>query len=351
MSTAREAYRERTAYGFEGALRDLGRAYVHECLQAFMRKVDQGVERALELGNGVFPTYFYYEVTKHEVLTDEQGLPKRNEKGQQLVRALEFRRVDLPYFLEGPTRAMKILPTRDEKRQLYEGLKQTGIYDAKLKMYKVNASLAGQPNEIGRARAFTPGWLENESVFLHMAYKYLLELLKAGLYEPFFEEMQRAMVPFFDPQVYGRSILENSSFIASSANPDESLHGTGFVARLSGSTAEFLSMWNWMMWGPAPFQWEKGELLLRFRPALPSFLFDSANHIRATFLGSCQVTYYNPERAPTYGEKAALIKEMSVHFRKGGAELIQGDTLPSAIAKAVRNHEVNRIDVKLVQSV
>ena len=53
-------------------------------------------------------------------------------------------------------------------------------------MYKVNASLASQSHEIGRARAFTPGWLENESIWLHMEYKYLLEVLKAGLYEEFF---------------------------------------------------------------------------------------------------------------------------------------------------------------------
>ncbi len=65
--------------------------------------------------------------------------------------------------------------------------------------------------------------------------------------------MRRGLVPFLDPQTYGRSPLENSSFIVSSAHPDESLHGRGFVARLTGACAEFLSMWVFMMAGPQPF--------------------------------------------------------------------------------------------------
>ena len=99
------------------------------------------------------------------------------------------------------------------------------------------------PEEIGRCRIFTPGWLENESVWLHMEYKYILELLKAGLYEEFYDNFKRVLIPFQDPRQYGRSILENSSFLVSSAFPDKRLHGNGFVARLSGSTAEFLEIW------------------------------------------------------------------------------------------------------------
>jgi hypothetical protein len=125
-------------------------------------------------------------------------------------------------------------------------------------MVKVNAPLDSQSHAIGRARAFTPGWLENESIWLHMSFKYLLELLKAGLYEEYFEAFQAHLPAFMDPQVYGRSPLENSSFIVSSAHPDETLHGNGFVARLSGSTAEFLSMWVVMTAGLQPFQVEQG---------------------------------------------------------------------------------------------
>ena len=56
-----------------------------------------------------------------------------------------------------------------------------------------------------------------------------------------------------DPDVYGRPPIECSSFIASSAHPDKTIHGQGYLARLSGSTAEFLSMWNLMMMGAQPF--------------------------------------------------------------------------------------------------
>ena len=99
-------------------------------------------------------------------------------------------------------------------------------------MYKVTAPLSGMPEEIGRCRVFTPGWLENESIWLHMEYKYLLEMLKQGLYEDFYAEFKNTLIPFLDPQKYGRSILENSSFLVSSAFPNNGLHGNGFVARL-----------------------------------------------------------------------------------------------------------------------
>ncbi|MFW6268496.1 MAG: hypothetical protein ACOC4G_00315 [Bacillota bacterium] len=52
------------------------------------------------------------------------------------------------------------------------------------------------PDDIGRARAFTPGWLENGSIWLHMEYKYLLELIKNGLYEEFHNEMKNCLTSF-----------------------------------------------------------------------------------------------------------------------------------------------------------
>ena len=82
-----------------------------------------------------------------------------------------------------------------------------------------------------------------------MEYKYLLELLRSGLYPEFIEAARDALIPFQDPDRYGRSIYENSSFLVSSAYPDEKMHGRGFVARLSGSTAEFISIWKGMMFG------------------------------------------------------------------------------------------------------
>jgi hypothetical protein len=38
--------------------------------------------------------------------------------------------------------------------------------------------------------AFTPGWLENQSIWMHMSYKYYLELLRGKLFDQFFSEMR-----------------------------------------------------------------------------------------------------------------------------------------------------------------
>jgi hypothetical protein len=94
---------------------------------------------------------------------------------------------------------------------------------------------------------------------------HLLGLLKAGLYTEFFNEIKTNLTCFMDPAVYGRSTLENSSFIASSINPDPYVRGQGFVARLSGSTAEMLSIWAYMMFGKKPFI-NDGELKLNLKP-------------------------------------------------------------------------------------
>ena len=70
-------------------------------------------------------------------------------------------------------------------------------------MYKTSVGLEKESHEIGRIKAFTPGWLERESNFLHMSYKYLLALLKSGLSEEYFTEIQTALIPFLDPKIYG----------------------------------------------------------------------------------------------------------------------------------------------------
>jgi hypothetical protein len=222
-------------------------------------------------------------------------------------------------------------------------VKDSVLYDRFLKMYRTNASLEHQPMEIGRLRAFTPGGLENESIFLHMEYKYLLEILRAGLYGEFFEDFRNALVAFQDPIRYGRSPLENSSFIVSSAHPDSSLHGAGFVARLTGATAEFLSMWNLMMVGSSPFFTQDGKLYLRLRPALPEWLFDQENTVRFTFLGQCQVTYFNPARANTYSKTVHI---QSIGLDLDGEEIeLRGDVIGPPYAAMVRDGRIRRIGV------
>ena len=105
-------------------------------------------------------------------------------------------------------------------------------------------------------------------------------------------ECNAGMVAFMDPKVFGRSPLEAASFIVSSSYPDERLHGTGFLARLSGSTAEFLSMWHLIFSGPRPFLVnEDGELQLSLLPAIPGSMFNEDGTVSFTFLGKVKVSF------------------------------------------------------------
>jgi len=119
-----------------------------------------------------------------------------------------------------------------------------------------------------------------------------------------------------DPDVYGRSLMECSSFIASSAFPDPSIVGEGFLARLSGSTAEFMDMWKLMFMGPNLFSLDdEGKLQFQLVPALPSWFFvsdednskpvedDDGNPIVSfKMFGAIPVTYHNPGAKDIFGQ-------------------------------------------------
>ncbi len=348
VSTARETYRERVRLGFAGAEEALPLEQLDKTFARFQEKIEAGIRRAVDLNGGIPPAYLMYQVDDYSMLRGPDGELLRDPQGRPYIRVKKFRPVVLPLFLEGLVHAMKIQPDTESARRLHRQVKSSPLYDAKLGMYKVNAPLTGQPIEIGRVRAFPPGWLENESIFLHMEYKYLLELLRTGLHAEFYEDFRHALVAFSDPQVYRRSPLENSSFIVSSAHPDESLHGAGFVARLTGATAEFLSIWNLMMAGQAPFFLGDGGLCLALRPVLPGWLFAEDGTLSFTFLGKCQVTYHNPGREDTFGGKLC-IREMKLQLADGSAD-VTGDTLAQPYASLVREGKVKRIDAFLAST-
>lgn len=345
IAAAREAYREKVFFGFEGTETAFSIVEAAAFLEQAEAKLSDGIQRALQIGGEVFPTYFYYEAETYLVQANARDMGE-GDANARVVTVTSFKRKDLPYFLEGPTRAMKIYSGTNGKRGLYGAIRKSGLYDRKLGMYKVNESLAEMPFELGRSRAFTPGWLENESVFMHMEYKYLLECLKGGLYEEFFSDMKKAMPPFMDPAVYGRSTLENSSFIASSANPDEALHGTGYIARLSGSTAEFIEMWTHMMTGGQPFQWDGRTLTLAFMPILPGWLFTKEGELSFTFLGETKVIYRNPLRMDTYRGEIKPLRH-NLHYGDGSVKSMEGAVLGQAEAMAVRDKKIIRIEVEL----
>lgn len=183
--------------------------------------------------------------------------------------------------------------------------------------------------ELGRIRAFTSGWFERESIFPHAEYKFLLALLRAGACDEFFDEARRLLVPFLDPEAYGRSTVENSSFLASGANPDPSLCGRGYVARLSGATAEMISMWLEMFLGGRAFNIRNGDVVFTLAPKLPGWLFDADGRICFNYLG-CRFEYLNPARADTWAACARLS-----HMTADG-ETVYGDTLPAHLALRLR---------------
>ncbi|MCD8510640.1 MAG: hypothetical protein LRY73_12730 [Bacillus sp. (in: Bacteria)] len=343
VTTHRENYREIIYKGISGEEAVFSLDEAKQFLSQLLDRVEKGIEQVESFSDPLVPTYFYFE-PKGDI-TREQGGEGRHWVPKPVTP-----------FLEGVVKQLKTSKDSKLARTLYEKVKASDLYDRKLGMYKTSMSIEAEPLELGRAKSFTPGWLENESIFLHMEYKYLLATLKAGLAEEFFEDMKTALIPFLDPEIYGRSILENSSFIASSANPNEELHGRGFVARLSGSTIEFMNMWFVMMAGEKPFRWvgvsdgEGGQLVCQFSPTLPDWFFDEKGEVSFKFLGKTEVTYVNPLKKNTYGADAAKPISVKVYFNhdEGGTpKQYKANKLTGDLAVAIRNGEVARLVVEL----
>ncbi|CAE6959065.1 unnamed protein product [Symbiodinium sp. CCMP2592] len=335
VSTAREIYHESILGPFCGSKQPWSSSRVAALLDKMVAKMEHGIGRALKFGNGMTPCYFSYKA-EIRVDTDSSG---------EVAVPLSFEMPTVyPLFLEAFVRQLKVTEGSEDCRKVYQKVKSSPLYDTPLKMYKVCESLKGQPLTLGRMLAFPPGWLENESIWLHMSYKYLLELLRGRLFSEFFDEIKTGLVPFMDVKRYGRSPLEASSFLASTALPDKRLHGTGFVARLSGSTAEMMSMWTLMFAGPQPFRSDgAGSLELAFEPALPSWLFKDDGTVSFTFLGCTKVTYHNAARKNTWELDAP--QRVSYSAIDGESKTLNGGVLPRAEALLARELKLATIDV------
>ncbi|HCS39625.1 MAG TPA: cellobiose phosphorylase [Anaerolineaceae bacterium] len=332
LSAALEQYRELTRLGFDGACDEVDLSATFKSMQAYLQ---DGLKRS-EIAAGELPaTYFVHLPTKYEKTGQNDAF------GRPIIHVTEFEAKPLPTFLEGPVRRLRTLDA-EASGNLYQKLRTSALFDQKLNMFRLNASLESQPHMIGRARAFTPGWLENESIWMHMAFKLMLELLRKCMFEEFYNEFKIHVPAFMDPEVYGRSPLENSSFIASSAHPDPKLHGNGFVARLSGSTAEFLSMWVTMTAGQKPFSLDDGKLTLTMQPLLAGWLFKPDGTFKFKLMGSCDVTLHNPTRTDTYNIKPARI---SLRTSAGEAVNIEGNKITSPYAGMAREGKIVAMDV------
>ena len=179
---------------------------------------------------------------------------------------------------------------------------------------------------------------------MHMEYKYLLELLRSGLYSQFFEDFKNAAIPFLDKDTYGRSTLENSSFIASSKNPNEKIHGRGFVARLSGSTIEFISIWKLMFFGKDLFKTDdEGKLVFNPTPAIPKYLLKkkgtSGNYtVKVTMLGTTELVYEMTKEAD-YIPGQYVITDITVEY--------EDESLTGVLPEKIRDRQAKKVTIKM----
>lgn len=344
VQDVRELYLERIRLGNSGKEKAVKLRDLIPLLQAMNKKVEEGIEKGIGMTkDGIVPTYMVYEATSYEVIKDKyhpiNGLPN--------VKVNGFKGRPLPLFLEAPARYLKMCKDKNKLKRMYEKIRQSQMFDKKIKMYITSESLKNETLEIGRARAFTAGWLERESCFMHMEYKYLLGLIKSGLYDEYYHDIKTCLLPFTDPKIYGRSTLENSSFIASSVNPNPENHGRGFVARLTGTTSETLSMWILMMMGKKVFDYQNGELVFNLKPILNSETFDENNQVSFRLLGQCDVTYHNEKKLATYGENKVKVVKYILHYEDLKQVEVNGDQVKGDLAYDIREGLVNKIDVYL----
>jgi hypothetical protein len=352
LATRREAFRAETRLGVSG---DEVRLPAAEILQ-FLASVDQvlsrGLARAVD-SSGLPISYYTHEIAEFDLLPAAAPRPG-DEPTPVFVQARRFVQKPVAAFLEGAVHALRSSADAAQAQTLYRAVRQSSLFDTKLGMYRVNAPLDAESFEIGRSKIFSPGWLENESIFLHMHYKFMLETLRSGLAHAFYEDLKRGLVAFHSPEVYGRSPLENSSFIASSRFPDPKVHGVGFVARLSGATAEWISMVLHMGLGAEPFRVVDGALRFEPRPVLADWLFTpqpsagfGAGSFGLRLFGKTWIVYANPKRRHTFGQGAVAPVSFELRYADGTLHTHAGGWLPAERAMDLRNGKLLSVVIGL----
>lgn len=354
LGVIREEFRDQTRMGVAGEETRLSGNEILKFLTVTDTKLEQGLARAV--GENKLPiSYYIHNVESYEVLTDTLATKQEEDAATVVyVKVTRFSQKPVSNFLEGAVQALRGTASSASAETLYRAVRQSSLYDQKLGMYRVNCPLDEESFEIGRSRIFSPGWLENESIFLHMHYKFLLETLRSGLAREFFDDMQRGLVAFQSADTYGRSPLENSSFIASSRFPDAKVHGVGFVSRLSGATAEWLSMVLHMGLGAAPFRLVEGALRFEPHPTLAEWLFTgeavnsfSANSFGFKLFGQTWIVYENPTRQATFGTDAVTPIGFDLHYKDGRRQTHRGKWLPEDMALSLREYQISKLVIRL----
>lgn len=330
VAFARESFREETRYSISGKTVGIKLSELTEIFSDFISLCEKGIDEAVKLGNGFCPTYFKFKADEYEII-------KENGKNYPNIKVKKFSPVMVSKWLEGPAKQIRDCENAEKALDILTQVKNSNVYDNKLKMYKTSENISGEGLEFGRVAAFTPGWQENESIFLHMEYKFLYGILKSGIYKEFYEELKNVFIPFLNPEVYGRSTLENCSFLASSANPDDNLHGRGFVSRLSGSTTEVVSIWAEMYLGDSPFVYENDKLGLNIKPLLSDFMFDENGEASFNFLTTNKVTVHSPSKQSVYDKK--------VKYYIIDGQRFDGEKVFDGIVEKIRSERNSKIDI------
>ncbi len=319
----RETYLRRVYGGLEGTTAKEGPKEIAVFLKMARARLKEGFKRAKELGGGRIPTYLTFEPEETEELGGGYVLPK------------SFKARALPHFLEGFAKSVSA-----GDRKSYPAARRSPLYDKKLGLFKTSEPLDGESLVIGRIRSFPAGWLERESCFLHMSYKMLLALLQAGMYEEFYREISTGLIPFMSPERYGRSTLENSSFLVTSNHSDRGKWGKGYQARLTGANAEALSMWRLMMGLEQPFTVEGGELKFSLSPKLHKDFF-ADGRVVFTLFGRTKVTYLNRSGKSTWEVRVS-------RYRLIGEETAETLSVCGELAEKVRAGKYREIEVELI---
>lgn len=344
----KEAYREQVFMGFDGEERSVALSAAKRFLGKVSDYLDDAIARARTPAGIV--TYFAHEAADfREIAPDRVEVPR-------------FRQRPLPLFLEGFVHALRVAEP-EEVRPLYDAVRRCALFDATLGMFRLNVPLGDDALDLGRIGVFNYGWLENGSIFLHMHYKLVLEMVRCGLLAEFHGQIERLLVAFRDPVEYRRNPTECSSFLVSSGfEIDPRQHGRGCVARLSGATVELLHLWIHLFLGPAPFVLENGRLLFRPRPALGRAFFTATEERVAPFgieeivpagsaacalLGSTLLVYQNPSRQDCFGPDAVAPSRFHLYGRDEGVTVVEGAHLESPEAEALRRGRYRRVDVVL----
>jgi hypothetical protein len=354
LATRRERFRASICMGISGDSAAVSADTILHFLDAVDATLARGLARAVDAA-GLPVSYYIHDAQEFHLLSASDGdEPAGTHAGTVPVQVTRFSSRAVSAFLEGQVHALRSTADTAKARALYTAVRKSALFDHKLGMYRVNTPLDDESFEIGRSKIFSPGWLENESIFLHMHYKFMLETLRSGLATEFFDDLRRGLVAFHDPAVYGRSPLENSSFIASSRFPDAKVHGTGFVARLSGATAEWISMVLHMGLGATPFRMVDGALRFEPRPTLANWLFTDApsNGFEAdsfglTLFGKTWLVYHNSARRATFGPGAVAPVSFTVRDADGRSRRHAGAWLPSALALELRSGSLASVVIEL----